>query len=140
MLRYGHWIPVHDFPVSADRCDAMLTEAGGGRRLTFVPGSSDISAGQERLLDRMAGVIRRCVADGALELEVQGHTDDRGETEANLLLSEARAIEVVLQLTERGVPTAGLEPVGYGESRPIADNETEQGRARNRRISFAWSE
>ncbi|HUF56327.1 MAG TPA: OmpA family protein [Thermohalobaculum sp.] len=140
VLRYGHWVPVHDFPVSIDRCDAMLAEEGGGRRITFVPGSSDISAGQGRLLDRLAGVIRRCVTKAELMLEVQGHTDDRGEAEENLLLSEARAIEVVLQLTERGVPAGSLDPVGYGESRPIADNETEAGRARNRRISFAWSE
>ena len=73
-----------------------------------------------------------------MTVEIGGHTDDRGSDDANQALSEARATAIVAFMAERGVPEAGLRAVGYGESQPIADNETAEGRAENRRISFDW--
>jgi len=73
-----------------------------------------------------------------VSVEIGGHTDDRGSEESNQLLSEQRAQAVRDFMTARGVDTSGLTAVGYGEANPIADNETAEGQAANRRISFDW--
>ncbi len=92
-----------------------------------------ITAGSAPTLDALAAVLRRC-AGGAIE--VGGHTDARGSDEVNERLSQARAEAVVRALIDRGVPADRLLPVGFGEERPVATNETEAGRAQNRRIEF----
>jgi OmpA-OmpF porin, OOP family len=68
--------------------------------------------------------------------EVAGHTDDTGTPAANLQLSEARAQAVTDWLVAHGVEAKRLKARGYGETRPIADNSTEQGRASNRRVEL----
>ena len=65
-----------------------------------------------------------------------GHTDSRGSDSVNLRISQARADAVVTALLQRGVASDLLVAKGYGEDAPIADNATEEGRARNRRIEF----
>ncbi len=71
-----------------------------------------------------------------LVLEVGGHTDNVGGSEANQTLSENRAASVRAWLVEHGIPAERLQAVGYGEDRPIATNETEVGRAANRRVEL----
>lgn len=71
-----------------------------------------------------------------LKIEIIGHTDNVGSDEANLLLSKNRAKSVVDYLTTKGVPTSRLSHNGYGESRPIADNDSETGRQINRRTEI----
>ncbi|MCD6366049.1 MAG: OmpA family protein [Bacteroidales bacterium] len=71
-----------------------------------------------------------------LELEIAGHTDNVGSDATNQKLSQARAQSVVNYLTSHGVPTSRLIAKGYGESRPVAFNNTEEGRAMNRRVEF----
>jgi outer membrane protein OmpA-like peptidoglycan-associated protein len=71
-----------------------------------------------------------------LALIVEGHTDDVGAVDANKKHSQARAEAVVAALVEKGSQRARLEPVGYGEERPAADNKTEEGRAKNRRVTL----
>jgi OOP family OmpA-OmpF porin len=73
-------------------------------------------------------------------IEIAGHTDSTGGTEFNQELSLQRAQAVRAALVERGVDPARLRAVGYGESRPIADNDTEEGRTRNRRVELAVGE
>jgi outer membrane protein OmpA-like peptidoglycan-associated protein len=73
-------------------------------------------------------------------IEVAGHTDATGSTEYNQALSQQRADAVRDALIEQGVDPARLRAVGYGEGRPIADNETDEGRARNRRVELTLSE
>jgi outer membrane protein OmpA-like peptidoglycan-associated protein len=68
--------------------------------------------------------------------EVGGHTDDTGTAELNRELSEARARAVMAWLVARGVDPRRLTARGYGSSRPIADNTTDEGRTRNRRVEF----
>lgn len=70
-----------------------------------------------------------------VELVVEGHTDSRASTIHNQKLSERRARAVMRELIHYGVDGARLRAVGYGELRPIADNDTEEGRARNRRVT-----
>lgn len=69
-------------------------------------------------------------------LRVEGHSDNRGSSAANLALSGARALSLARALVARGVECRRLLPVGFGETKPIADNQTEQGRAQNRRMEF----
>ena len=69
-------------------------------------------------------------------IDVEGHTDSRGKYNYNKRLSQQRADSVVKYLTERGVESSRLKGVGYGPDRPIDSNDTEEGRARNRRVEF----
>lgn len=71
-----------------------------------------------------------------LILEIAGHTDNTGNKDANLKLSENRAKSVVSYLISEGVESKRVHAKGYGESFPISDNETEQGREENRRVEF----
>ena len=79
---------------------------------------------------------RFLVDNPTLKISIEGHTDDIGSEEDNLLLSENRAQAVFDQLVKRGISIDRLSYKGYGESKPIASNETEDGRARNRRTEF----
>ena len=67
-------------------------------------------------------------------IEIQGHTDDKGEPENNLKLSEQRAKSVYQYLVDKGILPYQIQQKGYGEAKPIANNETEDGRAINRRV------
>jgi outer membrane protein OmpA-like peptidoglycan-associated protein len=69
-------------------------------------------------------------------LAVDGHTDDRGVAARNMALSQRRAVAVVRWLVEHGVDARRLETRAFGPRRPIADNKTEAGRAKNRRVEF----
>jgi len=77
------------------------------------------------------------VADKTLKLEVQGHTDNVGNDAYNQTLSEARAKAVVTWLTQHGVAADRLTAKGYGKTKPVADNGSDDGRAKNRRVEIA---
>ena len=104
---------------------------------TFESGSSRLSAAATELLDEAVVVL---LANPATQLTVEGHTDDWGEEATNLTLSQARADAVVAYLVAAGVAEDKLIAIGFGESDPIADNTTEEGRAANRRIVFVVGE
>ena len=74
-----------------------------------------------------------------LILEVQGHTDNQGSDDYNLKLSQRRAEAVVIYLELFGIDSSRLVPKGYGESKPVMSNATEEGRAKNRRVELAKS-
>jgi outer membrane protein OmpA-like peptidoglycan-associated protein len=84
-------------------------------------------------LDELAGYLALCPA---AEIHVEGHTDADGGDDANLALSVARAEAVVEALTARGVGPERLYAIGYGESLPVAANDTRAGKQANRRIAF----
>jgi OOP family OmpA-OmpF porin len=67
---------------------------------------------------------------------IEGHTDAQGDEASNLALSESRAEAVRDYLVSQGIAADRLETAGFGESRPIASNDTAEGRAENRRIEF----
>jgi len=100
--------------------------------LTFPSGSSRV--GDEHR-DLLAKVGRAATVFPRSQIVVEGHTDSYGGDEANMALSRTRAEAVSAYLSgELGIPPFRISAVGYGETRPIANNETEQGRMRNRRI------
>jgi outer membrane protein OmpA-like peptidoglycan-associated protein len=72
-----------------------------------------------------------------LKLRVEGHTDNQGNAAANQALSEKRAQAVVAWLATHGIPAARLTAKGFGQAHPVADNATEDGRAKNRRVELA---
>jgi outer membrane protein OmpA-like peptidoglycan-associated protein len=69
-------------------------------------------------------------------IEIRGHTDNVGDEKANESLSLQRANEVMKYLSSKGVPQNQMTAKGYGESKPVATNDTEAGRAKNRRTEF----
>jgi outer membrane protein OmpA-like peptidoglycan-associated protein len=72
----------------------------------------------------------------SLNIEIQGHTDNTGSDEHNLWLSEQRAKAVVEFLNEKGIPASGISARGYGSGKPVAPNDTEEGRSKNRRTTI----
>ena len=71
-----------------------------------------------------------------VEIEISGHTDNKGSDEYNLTLSQGRSQAVVDYLASQGIGTNRLTAKGYGESKPVETNDTEDGRAINRRVEF----
>lgn len=119
--------------VDDGECQDRLTESSQRDSIRFETGSASISTASFGLLDRIAFTMRHCPQAG---IEVGGHTDAEGSDEANLALSTARARSVVAYLVRAGIFPSRLVAKGYGESLPVADNATEEGRKRNRRIEF----
>jgi len=104
------------------------------RQISFATGSDEILPNSEPLLLEVADVLIR---NPDLELvEIQGHTDNRGDRALNMRLSQQRAESVKLWLTQHGVEPDRLTAKGYGPTRPLAPNITQQNRARNRRVQF----
>lgn len=101
-------------------------------RLTFATGSANLDMERSSAqLDNIAAIMR---AYSTIQLKVGGYTDDRGDLAANMRLSQARAEAVVAALVARGLPAERFNAEGYGPQHPVASNDTEEGRARNRRI------
>lgn len=98
--------------------------------VTFATASATIDADGRKLLDAVA----KCLAEG--NYEVSGHTDNVGSDKVNDPLSQRRADAVRTYLVGKGVDAARLTAKGYGSKRPIASNDTDEGRAQNRRIEF----
>jgi outer membrane protein OmpA-like peptidoglycan-associated protein len=84
-------------------------------------------------LDRLVKIL---VDNPSIRIELSGHTDSRGSDEGNQKLSEARAKSCVDYLVAHGIKLDRLEFKGYGETKPIATNDTEDGMAQNRRTEF----
>jgi OmpA-OmpF porin, OOP family len=101
--------------------------------VNFDTGKSTIKPDSAKTLDDAAAALK--VAAG-LKVEVGGHTDNVGTPDANMKLSEERAKAVMAALVERGVAADRLTAKGYGQTAPIADNRTEDGRAKNRRVEL----
>jgi outer membrane protein OmpA-like peptidoglycan-associated protein len=95
---------------------------------------STLQPSSDAVLQQVANVLS---ANKALKLEVQGHTDNVGNDAYNQTLSEARARSVVAWLTHHGVAADRLSSKGYGKTRPVATNTTDEGRAKNRRVEIA---
>jgi outer membrane protein OmpA-like peptidoglycan-associated protein len=119
-------------PVIVQACEASLAKIVALSEIEFSTGSSAIAPQSARVLDALAKAVAQCPGN----IRVEGHTDSVGGAEENRVLSNARATAVRSALIERGLPAERLVAEGFGASAPIADNKTEAGRARNRRIEF----
>jgi outer membrane protein OmpA-like peptidoglycan-associated protein len=116
-----------------DLCRTEITAFAERNAILFQSGSALITEASGPALDELAADLFAC-PDATVHVE--GHTDADGPEDLNLALSVARAEAVVDALIARGVGMERLYAVGYGESLPIASNETADGKRLNRRIAF----
>ena len=101
--------------------------------INFRTGSADILSGSYVILDRAVKVLQDYPE---VNLEISGHTDNRGKPDYTRSLSQRRADAVKTYFVQRGIASTRLQAIGYGPTRPIADNKTQSGRATNRRTEF----
>ena len=111
--------------------DTINLNMPGG--ITFDTGKAAIKPNFNPVLNDIANVM---IKYPETRIEVQGHTDNVGSDADNLKLSELRAQSVTTALINKGVESTRLSPVGYGESKPIATNDTPAGREANRRVEI----
>lgn len=121
------WLPPPD-------CSAIIQTALEGDRILFDYFKAEQRAEHGPVLDRLAAAIKRCGAEA--RIEVAGHTDSHNWTGQNQKLSEDRAGVMRSELLRRGVEARALVVVGYAASKPVAPNDSEEGRALNRRVEF----
>ena len=102
--------------------------------VNFETNSAELTAAATSKLNEAAEMLK---ANSALNVRVEGHTDDRGAESYNQQLSQRRAESVVDYLAGKGINRSRMSPKGYGESTPAASNDTREGRAQNRRVDLA---
>ena len=101
--------------------------------LLFKTGKAELDERSYRLLDQLVDFMNQ---NSTLTIEIGGHTDNVGSDSYNQKLSEARAKSAVEYLVRKGITSNRLKAKGYGESSPIATNETDAGRTKNRRVEM----
>lgn len=106
-------------------------------QIKFSTGTTTISKDSMTTLEHLRDLAIGCESDDMF-IEIGGHTDSYGAEQDNQRLSEARAATVRDFLIGRGIPAETMVAVGFGETQPIASNDTAEGRAENRRITFTW--
>ncbi len=126
-----------DQPVAANQCSELMQAVLKVGGIGFEGGKSALTEDSEGILDRASAVIARCPGTG---VEVGAHSDSDGSAAKNRDLTQKRAESIVEYLVTAGVKRERLTAVGYGETKPIADNTTDAGKAANRRIEFTFTE
>jgi len=101
--------------------------------LRFETGSATLTADSDRQLDVLASVLK---AYGDVNINVAGYTDNVGDAAANKKLSADRAASVKNVLVSKGIAVTRITDQGFGEEKPIASNDTDEGRSRNRRVEL----
>ena len=132
-VRYDEALdPIASLP-TPEECAADVNAVIARTKITFTPSSAEIATTARPVLDELATILAACPP---MQMEIGGHTDAQGSEGGNQALSQARAEAVLLALQGRRVDVSGMTATGYGEARPIADNDTDAGREANRRIEF----
>jgi OmpA-OmpF porin, OOP family len=106
-------------------------------RLLFDTGKATLQPASQEQLTNIATILK---AYPQVKIRIGGYTDNTGDAAANLRLSEERASNVMAELVKRGIDPTRIDAKGYGEENPIADNSSEEGRQKNRRISLRVTE
>lgn len=102
-------------------------------RLIFETGKATLKPESQEQLKNIAEILK---AYPKVSIKLGGYTDNTGDPQANLKLSQQRADTVMADLVKLGIDASRLEAEGYGQEHPVADNSTEEGRAKNRRIDM----
>jgi OOP family OmpA-OmpF porin len=118
--------------ISTEGCETRFTVISESNAIYFKTGKAELEP-DEPLLDSGADIAKRCPS---VNFRVDGHTDNVGGRRFNQRLSELRAKSVVDYLTAKGISASRIQSAGYGETRPVAPNDSETSRAKNRRIEF----
>ncbi|MDB5203544.1 MAG: OmpA family protein [Ferruginibacter sp.] len=130
--------PSRPGPASNQGCPEIAKEViekinFAAKNVFFATGSYKLLAKSNKSLDE---VVRLMKEDESLMLDIDGHTDAQGTNESNQVLSDNRAGAVKQYLTSKGIDASRLKSTGYGEEKPVADNKTAAGRAKNRRTEM----
>jgi len=99
----------------------------------FETGKATILPDSESVLSEISKMLQQ---NPTVKLSVEGHTDNAGSAPSNQILSEKRAQAVVVWLTSHGIDASRLKAKGWGQSKPVADNSTDDGKAKNRRVEL----
>jgi outer membrane protein OmpA-like peptidoglycan-associated protein len=113
--------------------DALNREGRVALYINFDTGKATIKPESQTIISRIVEMMK---ANPALKVRVEGHTDNVGSPESNKTLSDERAGAVVAAIVAQGVDAKRLGAAGYGQDKPIAENKTEEGRAKNRRVEL----
>jgi len=103
-------------------------------RLSFETGSSDVTAASRSQIEALSAILK---AYPATKVKIGGYTDNQGDAQANLKLSDSRAKRVAEELVKSGITADRVEAEGYGEQHAVGDNATPEGRAKNRRTALS---
>jgi OmpA-OmpF porin, OOP family len=120
-------------PVDPTVCQQLFSDLLAKGKIRFESGRASIDPDSAGLLDRLIEIAMRCPT---ADIEIAGHTDSDGEDAFNQALSEKRAQAVADYLVKAGLPANRFTATGYGSSQPVASNDTDEGKAQNRRIDF----
>jgi OmpA-OmpF porin, OOP family len=120
-------------PITTQECETRFSVISTTGAIYFKTGSAELDHSSDPLLNSVADIANRCPS---VKVEVSGHTDTTGGANANQALSVARAQSVATYLVQHGVAQSRITATGYGDTRPVAANTSEDGRAKNRRIEF----
>lgn len=137
------------FNDEVDKCPTIASSTNGGcpeikkeviekvskaaKGVNFQSGSATILKKSNVNLDKIVEILK---AEPNLQVDIEGHTDNKGKPESNLVLSQKRADACKQYLIDHGIAAGRINSTGFGDSKPIADNATEAGRASNRRTEF----
>ncbi len=119
--------------IPAVSCQEKFKKLLEQEQILFSPGGFTIDSRSYPLLERLLLIMNECER---FDIIISGYTDSQGDEEINQILSLNRANAVSSYLIKKGVNVQRISTIGYGELKPIGDNETEEGRAKNRRIEF----
>ncbi|HMH71461.1 MAG TPA: OmpA family protein [Bradyrhizobium sp.] len=120
-------------PVDGTVCQQLFSGLLAKGKIRFESGRATIDPDSAGLLDRLIETALRCPS---ANIEIAGHTDADGEDGFNQALSEKRAQAVTDFLVKAGLPAERFTAMGYGSTQPVASNDTDEGKAQNRRIDF----
>lgn len=101
--------------------------------INFDTNKSTIKQESTGIIDQIVGLMK---SQPSLKLSIEGHTDSQGTSESNKTLSLNRAKAVIKAVSEGGISESRMSAIGWGQEKPVADNRTEEGRAKNRRVEI----
>ncbi|MDD5222443.1 MAG: OmpA family protein [bacterium] len=120
--------------VTADAMYGALSKDGFiALYINFDTGKSEIKPESQGIVEQIAALLK---AHPELKVSIEGHTDNVGTPESNKTLSALRAKSVMNAVVQKGIAAARLTAVGWGQEKPIADNRSEEGKAKNRRVEI----